>query len=111
MIHPNIDKSIKELPNLETIRKELSNSTSPLVTKNEFSSLENKVSNIEGAVNSHFRNNLIALLFSLATIVLTQLSFYNIFISKIDSMRTTITPTSSPASANTATPSPSKPTP
>lgn len=82
-----INEKIKELPNLESLRQELSNSTSPLVTRNDFSSLVAKVSGIEGAVNSHFRNNLIGLFIALVTIVGTNVVSYYTFALKVDSLR------------------------
>jgi chromosome segregation ATPase len=98
-----ISERIKELPNLEAIRNELSNSTSPLVTKNDFNSLGQKVANIEGAVNSHFRNNIVGLVLALATIIGTNVVAYYTFVSKIDSLKPPVTSQGSP--------SPSKPTP
>lgn len=107
-----INEKIRELPNIESIRQELSNSTSPLASKSDLNSLALKVSNIEGAVNSHFRNNLIGLFIALATIIGTNVVAYYTFVSKIDSAR--LSPIqnapSSPATSNptnTATPSPS----
>lgn len=108
-----INDRIRELPSLESIRQELSNSTSPLVSKNDFNALSTKVSNIEGSVNSHFRNNLVALFIALVTIIGTNVLAYYTFISRIDSIRTSPSqnvPSSTPASpqpTSTATPSPS----
>lgn len=105
-----INDRIKELPNLEAIRNELSNSTSPLVTRNDFNSLGQKVANIEGAVNSHFRNNLIGLVIALASIIGTNVVAYYTFVSKIDSLKPSTTSQGSPLPASTAAPSVSKPT-
>ncbi|MGA9379174.1 MAG: hypothetical protein WBV73_10430 [Phormidium sp.] len=112
-----INEKIKDIPSLEIIRRELSNSTSPLVTKNDFSLLAEKVSNIDGAVSSHFRNNLIGLFLALVTIIGTNVVAYYTFASKVDSIRMMSpvqnTPSSPkiPTSTNTATPSSTKPTP
>jgi tetrahydromethanopterin S-methyltransferase subunit B len=105
-----INERIKELPKLEAIRNELSNSTSPLVTKNDFNSLGQKVANIEGAVNSHFRNNIIGLVLALATIIGTNVIAYYTFVSKIDSLKPPVTSQGSPSPASTTNPL-SKPTP
>jgi DNA repair exonuclease SbcCD ATPase subunit len=101
-----INERIVGLPSLESIRKELSDSTSPLVTKDDFRTLENKVSHIEGAVSSHFRNSLISLFIALATIIATNVVAYYTFVSKVDSNRSTATPQSVPPSLDTAAPSP-----
>jgi hypothetical protein len=106
-----IIERIKELPKLEAIRNELSNSTSPLVTKNDFNSLDRKVANIEGAVNIHFRNNLIGLLLALATIIGTHVVAYYTFVSKIDTLKQPVTSQGSPPPASNTAPSSSNPTP
>jgi chromosome segregation ATPase len=92
-----INERIKELPNLEIIRNELSNSTSPLVTKNDFNALEQKIANIEGAVNSHFRNNIVGLVAVLATIISTNVLAYYTFVAKIDSLKQPVTSQTSPS--------------
>ena len=107
----SISERIKKLPNLEIIRKELSNSTTPLVTESDFNSLEQKVSNVKGSLNSHFRNSLIGLLIVFATIIGSQVVAYYTIISKIEAMGTVSTPENSSATTNTIIPSPSKPTP
>ena len=104
----SISERIKKLPNLETIRKELSNSTTPLVTESDFNSLEQKVSNVKGSLNSHFRNSLIGLFILFATIIGSQVVAYYTIISKIEAVST---PENSSATTNTVIPSPSKPTP
>ncbi|MGB3512574.1 MAG: hypothetical protein WBA93_25820 [Microcoleaceae cyanobacterium] len=110
-----INERIRELPSFEAIRQELSNSTSPLVTKTDFNSLENKVSKIEGSVNTHFRINLISMFLTLVIIILTNVGMYiamhKTIISKLDSMSTKNTQQNSPTPRNPTMPSPSKPTP
>ena len=69
---------------VESIRKELSTSTSPLITKDDFRSLEKKVSHIEGAVSSHFRNSLVSIFIALATIIATNVVTYYTLASKVE---------------------------
>ena len=97
-----INDKVKELPSLEVIRRELSNSTSPLVSKDDFNKLSQQVSKIEGSVESYFRNNMITLFLALTTIIGTNvISYYN-FVSKIDSLKTTSPLQSSPVPTNSS---------
>lgn len=92
-----VNERLKELPSLEVIRRELSNSTSPLVSRNDFVSLSNQVSKLEGSVSSHFRNNLIGILLTLATIVGTNIFTYSTLASKVDSIETSSSAQNDPA--------------
>ncbi|MFM7788422.1 MAG: hypothetical protein ACKO90_09790, partial [Microcystis panniformis] len=97
-----INDKVKELPSLEVIRRELSNSTSPLVSKDDFNKLSQQVSKIEGSVESYFRNNMITLFLALTTIIGTNVISYYTFVSKIDSLRTTSPLQSSPVPTNSS---------
>lgn len=97
---------ITDLPNLESIRKELSTAASPLTTKNDFRDLEVKVSHIEGSVNSHFRNSLISLFLALATMIATNVVTFATFSSKVERTLGTATDQVSPDSTDSTVSSP-----